>query len=139
MSNDWVADMKEMHDKYNVREWMENNKGDDEIMKKYLRFRLKMLNEELNETIDAALFEQDADEVVDGIIDLIVFAIGTLDVMEVDAYKAWDAVLDANMAKEVGVKPGRDNPLNLPDLIKPAGWKAPTHEGNHGLIEEILK
>jgi hypothetical protein len=32
------------------------------------------------------------------------------------------------------VKESRPNPLGLPDLIKPAGWTAPSHEGNHGII-----
>jgi len=36
------------------------------------------------------------------------------------------------MSKEVGIKEGRDNPLGLPDLVKPAGWLAPDHSGNHG-------
>ena len=54
--------------------------------------------------------------------------------MGVNAHKAWDAVLNANMAKEVGVKESRPNPLGLPDLIKPEGWKAPSHEDNHGVI-----
>jgi hypothetical protein len=43
-------------------------------------------------------------------------------------------VLEANMAKEVGRKESRPNPLGLPDLIKPEGWTAPSHEGNHGII-----
>ena len=38
------------------------------------------------------------------------------------------------MAKEVGRKESRPNPLGLPDLIKPEGWTAPSHEGNHGII-----
>jgi len=52
----------------------------------------------------------------------------------VDPYKAWDAVHKANMAKVVGVKPSRPNPLGLPDLIKPEDWSAPDHTGNHGIL-----
>ena len=69
---------------------------------------------------------------MDGLIDLCVFAVGTLDVFNVDANDAWDRVYQANIAKDVGVKEGRPNPFGLPDLIKPAGWKAPSHDGNHG-------
>ena len=72
------------------------------------------------------------EEIVDGLIDLCVFAIGTLDVFGVDADEAWNQVLSANMAKEPGVKPGRPNPFGLPDLLKPNGWIGPDHEGNHG-------
>ena len=91
----------------------------------------------VNETIDAALFDRDPEEVVvDGLIDLCVFAIGTLDVYGVDPNKAWDRVYEANMAKSPGVKPGRPNPFGLPDLLKPAGWTCPTHKDNHGNLDK---
>lgn len=96
-----------------------------------------MCQEELSETL-AAYNNGDAEEVVDGLIDLCVFAIGTLDVFGVDAWDAWNRVHSANMAKEPGVKPGRPNPFGLPDLLKPGGWKAPTHEDNHGDFEKAL-
>lgn len=134
MSENWVGDIANMHEKFGVREWFEANKDNKDLMRKYLRFRLKMCTEELNETIDAALFDSDPEEVVDGLIDLCVFAIGTLDVFGVDAWSAWDNVHSANMSKESGVKPGRPNPFGLPDLIKPSSWTPPTHEGNHGDI-----
>jgi predicted HAD superfamily Cof-like phosphohydrolase len=138
MSKDWAQDIHDMHSKFGVHEWFANNCENDELMKKYLRFRLKMCTEELNETIDAALFDRNAEETVDGLIDLIVFAIGTLDVFNVDAHDAWDRVLKANMNKSPGVKPGRPNPFGLPDLIKPEGWEAPSHEGNHGHFGNVL-
>ena len=43
------------------------------------------------------------------------------------------------MEKEVGVKEGRENPFNLPDLVKPQGWEPPCHKGNYGKIEEAFK
>ena len=67
------------------------------------------------------------DDAIDALIDLCVVAIGTLDVFNVDAKHAWNEVLNANMNKQVGVKESRPNPLGLPDLIKPEGWKAPDH------------
>ena len=76
---------------------------------------------------------------VDGIIDLCVFAIGTLEVFGVDANKAWDEVYRANMSKEVGIKEGRPNPLGLPDLVKPEGWTGPEHKGNHGNITDSFQ
>jgi hypothetical protein len=42
------------------------------------------------------------------------------------------------MAKSPGVKEGRPNPFGLPDLIKPEGWEAPNHEGNHGDIAKAF-
>ena len=105
---------------------------------KFMQFRLGMMQEELDETKNA-FNNKDAEEMVDGIIDLCVFAIGTLEVFGVDAEKAWDEVYKANMSKEVGVKEGRPNPLGLPDLIKPDGWKGPNHEGNHGNITDSFQ
>ena len=52
--SDWANDIAMMHHKFGVREWFENNKHDKELMGKYMRFRLKMCMEEMNETIDAA-------------------------------------------------------------------------------------
>jgi len=135
--SDWANDIMMMHNKFGVRDWFEANKDNKELMKKYLRFRLKMCNEEMNETIDAWM-DQDSEEIVDGLIDLCVFAIGTLDVFGVDANEAWDRVYEANMAKEPGVKPGRPNPFGLPDLLKPSGWTPPTHEGNHGDLPDAV-
>ena len=40
-------------------------------------------------------------------------------------------------SKEVGRKETRPNPLGLPDLVKPEGWEAPSHEGNHGKLNDI--
>jgi len=96
------------------------------------------LQEELDEMKNAAK-NNDAEEIVDALIDLCVVAIGTLDAYGVNAYKAWDEVHAANMSKEVGIKASRPNPLGLPDLIKPEGWTAPSHEGNHGLVAKIYE
>ena len=131
---DWVNDMYQMHEKYGVHEWMENNKDNTELMAQFLEFRLNFLQEELNETRAAALVDKDPEEIVDGLIDLCVIAIGTLDAFNVAAHDAWQEVLKANMSKEVGVKETRPNPLGLPDLIKPEGWKGPSHRGNHGYL-----
>tara|TARA_B110000444_G_C18806790_1_gene580429 strand:+ start:965 stop:1378 length:414 start_codon:yes stop_codon:yes gene_type:complete len=136
MSKNWVQDITLMHNQYGVKEWMHDNKNDTEKMRKYLEFRINFLREELDET-QKAFAESDPEEIVDGLIDLCVVAIGTLEAFGVDPYKAWDQVLKANMNKEIGVKPERPNPLGLPDLIKPEGWEAPSHEGNYGKFNNI--
>ena len=141
MSNNWFKDMQDMHKKYGVNKWMQAELQSDvdwRKINKFMQFRLGMMQEELDETKNA-FNSKDAEEMVDGIIDLCVFAIGTLEVFGVDAEKAWDEVYKANMSKEVGVKEGRPNPLGLPDLIKPDGWKGPNHEGNHGNITDSFQ
>jgi|TARA_B110000977_G_scaffold136462_1_gene173355 hypothetical protein len=131
MSKNWVADIVEMQGKYGTRDWVANANIDK--LKAFLDFRLDFIEEEFDET-QKAVIENDPEEIVDGLIDLCVVAIGTLDAFGVDPYKAWDAVHAANMAKVVGVKPSRPNPLGVPDLIKPEGWTAPDHTGNHGIL-----
>ena len=136
MSKNWVKDINEMQYKYGVHRWIHDNQKNVDNLKKYLEFRIDFLQEELSET-EAALVNMDAEEIVDGLIDLCVVAIGTLDAFGVDPYKAWDEVLKANLAKEVGVKPERPNPLGLPDLIKPEDWEGPDHSDNHGKLNNI--
>ena len=128
----WVYDIADMHDKYGVNEKV--REFDSEKLKQFLQFRVDFLEEEpteLKENMD------NPEEIVDALIDLCVVAIGTLDAFEIDSYKAWNEVHKANMNKEVGVKESRPNPLGLPDLIKPEGWTAPSHEGNHGLLTKM--
>ena len=122
-----------MQKKYETHKWVKIN---PEKLRDFLKFRINFLQEELDETRKAYM-TKDNEEIVDGLIDLCVVAIGTLDAFDIDANKAWDAVLKANMNKEVGRKETRPNPLGLPDLVKPEGWEAPSHEGNHGKLNDI--
>ena len=141
MSTNWFKDMQAMHQKYGVNKWMQAELQSDvdwRKINKFMQFRINMMQEELDET-KAAFENKNEEELVDGIIDLCVFAIGTLEVFGVDANKAWDEVYKANMSKEVGIKQGRPNPLGLPDLVKPEGWKGPNHEGNHGNITDSFQ
>lgn len=139
MSKDWVKDIAEMHEKFGANAWVSKQiqEQDTRKLEKLLEFRMNFLGEELLET-RKALASGNAEEVVDGLIDLCVVAIGTLDLMEVDSYKAWDEILKANMAKKAGIKPGRPNPLGLPDLMKPEGWQGPSHENNHGVLGHVF-
>ena len=134
MSNNWVKDIAEMHTKYGTNKAIRSM--DANQLRSFLKFRVNFLQEELDELKNASKenIPIDSPEVVDALIDLCVVAIGTLDAFDVDAYKAWDVVHKANMNKEVGIKESRPNPLGLPDLIKPEGWVAPTHDDNTGLL-----
>lgn len=136
IEGDWVKDIREMHAKFGVREIVDT--FDQQKLRTYLKFRLDMLQEELDETKQAAS-EDDPDGIVDGLIDLCVFAIGTLDVFHVDAYEAWARVHEKNMEKSPGVKPNRPNPFNLPDLIKNPGWTPPSHLDNLGTLSKVFK
>lgn len=101
-----------------------------------LAFRMQLLEEEFNETF-AAFQNKDPEEWVDGHIDLIVIALGNLHQAGIDIEKAWSEVVRANMSKVRGVKPGREESGGF-DVMKPKGWKAPSHEGNHGQLPDIF-
>jgi hypothetical protein len=142
MSTDWFTDIKNMHAHYGVHDVVDAL--DNEKLSIFRDMRIAQLSEELSEFKDA----KTAEEAVDALIDLCVFAIGTLDLYGVDAHRAWNEVLLANMRKVVGVKTStsgdknreersRLGSLGLPDLIKMKDWKAPDHTGNHGLFAEI--
>lgn len=133
MSQYWTDDIHDMHSFYNFHQKIDELDADQ--LRALLEFRIKFLREELTEMDEA----NTADDVVDALIDLCVVAIGTLDLFGVDANEAWDRVHAANMSKRVGIKESRPNPLGLPDLVKPEGWTAPTHEDNVGLLGEVFK
>lgn len=132
MSTNWSKDINEMHKHYGVPRVVKTMSS--EKLKQFLEFRIDFIREELNELATA----ETAEDVVDALIDLCVVAIGTLDSFEVDVNEAWNQVLIANMNKKTGVNASRPNPMGLPDLIKPEGWKAPSHEGNHGLLSKVF-
>jgi glutaredoxin-related protein len=140
MSMNWAEDMNRMHKTYGVHKII--NEMDKEQLKQFLHFRVACIQEELDELKGASktLLPQldcDPEEVVDALIDICVFAIGTLDLFGVNGYEAWNQVLMANLNKQIGIKPERPNPFGLPDLIKPDNWEPPCHEGNHGKFEGI--
>lgn len=129
-----IKDIKELNLKYGIKKSVNN--FDKDTLRKYLQFRIYFLREELIELM-LAYENNNSDEIVDALIDLIVVAIGTLDAFNIDIEKAWKEVHNANMSKELGVNKTRENLLNLPDLIKPKDWKAPSHIDNLGLLEKM--
>ena len=145
MSRNWVKDINKMHAHYGVHAAL--GQLDADKLRTFLKFRVDFLQEELDEMRTALEAGDDvaglsancAEDVVDALIDLCVVAIGTLDAFGVNSHMAWDEVLKANMKKKVGVKETRPNPLGFPDLIKPEGWKAPSHAGNHGALTEVFE
>lgn len=95
-------------------------------------FRMVLLKEEFNETLKA--FEvQDAEEFIDGHVDMLVVILGTLLHLGVDIDKAWAEVHRANMSKIRGFNPKRPESGGN-DLYKPEGWQKPDHSDNHGRL-----
>lgn len=131
-----IGDIKNLNRYYKIYRFITNASDNEKLH--YLEFRAKFIQEELHELI-TAIENQEADEVVDAFIDIIVIALGTLDAFDVNIKKAWKRVHHANMQKKIGVKDTRPNPLGLPDLIKPENWQAPQHFDNVGKLDFLNK
>lgn len=126
--------VNEMHARFGFHDVVE--KMDENTFWEFIKFRVgTQIQEEVNELLEA-IDERNPEEVLDALIDIDVFQKGTVDfVVSYEAYlEGYTRVMNANLAKKTGVKPGRPNPWGFPDLIKPEGWTAPTHEG---LFDEI--
>jgi predicted HAD superfamily Cof-like phosphohydrolase len=100
----------------------------------FLDFRIRFLQEELDEIMTA----KTGCQLVDGLVDLTVVALGTLVAFGIDVGEAWRRVHQANIIKEPGVNPNRPNPFGLPDLVKPPGWTHPKHHDNIGILTRLF-
>lgn len=127
-------DLNHMHSKFQQKQVVENM--DKETLLEFLKFRASMIQEELDE-LNTAIENMDLENIVDSLIDGIVFSVGTLDLFKVDGQKAWDEVMRSNLKKKTGVKAERPNKWGFPDLVKPEGWEAPSHKFNYGLLEKL--
>jgi len=122
-------DIKELHTKFDMHKFIKTATN-REILQ-YLKFRVNFVEEEFEE-LKEAIDDRNSDDVVDALIDMMVVIIGTLDLFGVDGQKAWDVVHKANMSKVAGSNSNRPNDFGFPDLVKPDGWKTPSHYGNTG-------
>lgn len=82
--------------------------------------RARFIQEETSEFLDAALSDNIMGA-VDGLLDIIYVAAGTLWFMGIPSQECWNAVQKANMAKVRG-QTSRGNAI---DAVKPEGWIPP--------------
>ncbi|QGZ13927.1 hydrolase [Rhizobium phage RL38J1] len=128
-----------MHEKFGF--YKSVDQFDKEKFLEFLKFRAgTQIQEEVNEFKDAieafkyAASRDDEDgmkeavrEINDAIIDILVFTFGTstFTMTKDEVEKSYSTVMEANLQKEAGIKPGRPNPWKMPDLLKPEGWQSP--------------
>ena len=89
-----------------------------------LEFRLKFMQEELDETREAAE-RGDLPAFADGLIDLMYVALGTLHLARLPTQALWDAVHAANMAKVRARREEDSKRGSIFDVVKPEGWQPP--------------
>jgi len=116
--------VKAMHEKFGLA-----NDGQPWHLEPHEKaFRVKALQEELDEYSAANTL---VDE-YDALLDLIVFAVGTLDRQGLPLLEGFEKVMKANMAKEVGQNGEKRGGFKR-DLVKPKGWVGPEAE-----LEQII-
>lgn len=92
------------------------------------------IREEFEELVEAWQ-RGDMEEVVDALGDLSWHCDKAFEMLGIDGQEVRNEIGRANLSKELGIKPGREHATQ--DVIKPEGWVAPSHEGNHGVLDEI--
>lgn len=88
------------------------------------QFRITAMQEELDEYAEATTPHDE----LDALVDLIVFALGTVDRQQWTTVfdEAFNRVMQANLNKQLGPNTKRGS-FQL-DLVKPEGWQPPTLE-----------
>ena len=108
--------VKAMHKKFGL----ENTAGPHDLEEDEKQFRATAMLEELDEYVAATtLVDQ-----YDALLDLIVFAVGTLERHGFPLLAGFEKVMEANMAKELGQNGEKRGGFKR-DLVKPEGWTAP--------------
>lgn len=95
-------------------------------------FRLKVLQEELNEFKDSHE-AGDMHGAADALVDLAYGLHGTALMMGLPWPRLWEEVQRANMAKERASHAGQSKRGPALDVIKPEGWKVPDHTATLGV------
>lgn len=85
----------------------------------YYLERYRMVNEEMQELHDA-MSEGDKVKILDALVDIVYFAVGTAVQLDMEFMPAFVRVHNANMQK---VRAYTER--SAVDLVKPPGWKAP--------------
>jgi hypothetical protein len=101
-----------------------HNLGDDRDPQEMVDFRLKFLEEELQEFRDGVAAGDQA-QCLDALVDLVYVAMGTARIMGMPWIPAWVAVQTANMQKVRAERAGDSKRGTSYDIVKPAGWIAP--------------
>ena len=118
-----LNDIKEFHAKFDL-------KGAEfpvRLSPEVAHFRIKFMQEELNEYIDAVAYEDLVGQ-LDALVDLVYVALGTAYLQGLPFQAAWDEVHACNMRKVKAGPNGEGSKRGSPhDVIKPEGWKGPDY------------
>lgn len=141
-------DVGEFHRKFDLRQTNDGDYGPAPQDRALLGFRLNFLLEELTELMEAvgAEFETDHDgdirifmtddsdliddaQAFDALLDLTYVAMGTAHLLGYPWQIGWNAVQNANMAKQRAASADDSKRGSSFDVIKPPGWYPPNIQG----------
>lgn len=123
----YISDIIEFIEKFKFKEKYDSDRNSSII------FRASMIREEIDELEDA-IDSDDKVGIIDALVDIVYFALGTAVLEKYNFNEHWNAVHAANMKKVLGIKKGREHVSDGLDVIKPEGWIDPKV-----LHEEIIR
>lgn len=115
---------------------MKLDENDPQAKQKFIDNAKIFIQEEFNELIEA-IEHEDIEEIVDALGDIHWLAEKGMIMAGIDYHQVRKEIARANLSKELGVKPGRENAIK--DVIKPEGWIGPNHSNNWGILPNIFK
>jgi predicted HAD superfamily Cof-like phosphohydrolase len=134
---DLFQDVKDFHAKFGLA-----YTGKPRLLPEELsEFRIKFLEEELEEYIEAVTFIGDdipnnLEKALDSLVDLVYVVLGAAHLHGFDFNEAWRRVQAANMKKVRALQPDDSKRGSTYDVVKPQGWVPPTHRD---LVEDYDK
>lgn len=112
-----TSDIKDFHTRFGL----EYNGKPRELDINLSSFRVKFMQEELHEYIEA-VYNQDLEKQLDALVDLVYVVLGTAYLHGFNFAEAWDRVHAANMRKVKADLFNKDKRDFLYDVVKPPGW-----------------
>lgn len=129
----YMADIAAFHEKFKLG----YNGSPRELQDDLLSFRVKFLQEELDEYKEAAV-TGNMEKQFDALIDLVYVALGTAYLQGFPFQQGWRRVHLANMAKVRAKRPEDSVRGSGFDVVKPAGWTAPTFIDLLGTHNQVI-
>lgn len=121
-------DVGDFHEKFHLGNTTHGEPGIVGMPADLLKFRLKFLQEELNEFKEAMATGRE-DLAFDALLDLVYVAMGTAHHLGYPWQEGWDLVQAANMMKERAERSEQSERGGTWDVVKPEGWQPPDIKG----------
>lgn len=121
-------DVGEFHRQFGLDEVLSKGVGPRNVPPDLAAFRLKFLQEELDEFEDATSVG-DMPKAFDALIDLVYVALGTAHLYGFPWKEGWRRVQAANMSKVRVERADQSKRGSAYDVVKPEGWKPPDIDG----------